>query len=541
MTELFARWRARWTDEPRTLLRPLAVVVAVLFVCAASSIGQVRFAQNRNAAAVGKAKATDVVASDGHELPDGGTATTLGSTTDVTDASGRVIPGRGPGGTIAGGGPATSVKGGSSSTVAGGRQLPSWGLKTQGVTDKEVKIGFTYNLTGCGDAGTLSNALGAAVLGDPQKAEKAYISYINDTGGIEGRKLVAIDADDGSGGCPERATAAAKKLVDEDKVFVVVPGFNPVADYAVSKKVPVFGGRDDRATTDKAGAGTFELVEDLDATFEVWASFGKHYLETAQHAPCLVHPDTAEWNDYEKLLVASMTRYGLKFKEIFRYAEDVASAQSQSNTVAVKAKAAGCEQAWFLAYNPIALIFLTSAAENAQWYPTWTFTSFTVLIDSDTIAALMTSNQWKKAVGLSGRVKPGDHRDEGNCARIYQKYYGNDGTENSASVYVFCAQILSLAETMRRAVRKTGQLNADSLLVGADAVTNDFFFDAHVPIDWRFPPPGGKYQQKGWSDWTVVQWNQAAAKYDFPTYPTYWKLMGAGRSGGQDLRPLWKK
>jgi len=92
---------------------------------------------------------------------------------------------------------------------------------------------------------------------------------------------------------------------------------------------------------------------------------------------------------------------------------------------------------------------------------------------------------------------------------------------------------------MRRAERLTGQLTADSFVLGADSITNEYYFEATVPLDWSVPA-GGPYKTKAFDDWTVVTWNTDRRDYDFPDFPLYWKVMGPGKSGGVDLRPMFK-
>jgi len=239
-------------------------------------------------------------------------------------------------------------------------------------------------------------------------------------------------------------------------------------------------------------------------------------------------------------MVAKFKKYGLTFTDIITYQEDVATAQSQSNTIAARAKAEGCDQVYFMAGNPIALIFFTQAATQNQWFPQWTFTSYMVLSDSELGGRLMDQRQWANAVGLSTRVPAGEHPKEGQCKKIYEKYYPGDGQSDSASVQVVCAQLLSSAEIMRRAVKATGVLTGNSWIVGADMVRNDFAYDAHVPIRWSFPGPQGPFKTKGFSHYTVVKWSSADSKYLFPEYPNYWEVMGPGKSGAQDLRPAFK-
>jgi ABC-type branched-subunit amino acid transport system substrate-binding protein len=78
-----------------------------------------------------------------------------------------------------------------------------------GVHEKELRIGMANALSGP-----------AAGLGTNLKAgAEAYIARVNAEGGVNGRKLVLVSADDGYE--PERAAAATKKLIEQDKVFAL--------------------------------------------------------------------------------------------------------------------------------------------------------------------------------------------------------------------------------------------------------------------------------------------------------------------------------
>jgi hypothetical protein len=97
-----------------------------------------------------------------------------------------------------------------------------------------------------------------------------------------------------------------------------------------------------------------------------------------------------------------------------------------------------------------------------------------------------------------------------------------------------------VAEIMRRAVQRTGVLTGNSVMVGADSIRNDFFYDAHVPLRWSFPGVGGPFKTKGFSHYAVVKWSPQQSQYLFPEYPKYWEVMGPDKSGAQDLRPFFK-
>lgn len=78
-----------------------------------------------------------------------------------------------------------------------------------GVTDKEIKIGMANALSGP-----------AAGLGTHLRAgAKAYFDAVNAAGGVGGRTLTLVSADDGYE--PEKTAAATKKLIEQDKVFAL--------------------------------------------------------------------------------------------------------------------------------------------------------------------------------------------------------------------------------------------------------------------------------------------------------------------------------
>ena len=79
-----------------------------------------------------------------------------------------------------------------------------------GVTDTEIRIGQFAAQTGP-----------AAELGKRmQLGIQAHLAAVNAAGGINGRKITLVTRDDGYE--PEKAAAAAKALIEEDKVFALI-------------------------------------------------------------------------------------------------------------------------------------------------------------------------------------------------------------------------------------------------------------------------------------------------------------------------------
>jgi branched-chain amino acid transport system substrate-binding protein len=80
------------------------------------------------------------------------------------------------------------------------------------VAQEPIKIGAFLSVTG-----------GAAFLGDPeQKTLELYVERLNAAGGVLGRKLQLVAYD--SAGDAEKARTFAKRLIEQDKVDVIVGG-----------------------------------------------------------------------------------------------------------------------------------------------------------------------------------------------------------------------------------------------------------------------------------------------------------------------------
>ncbi|HWI61070.1 MAG TPA: ABC transporter substrate-binding protein [Symbiobacteriaceae bacterium] len=106
-------------------------------------------------------------------------------------------------------------------------------VEVPGVTDTTVKVG-----------GFAAQSGAVAPIGiSVRKGFEAYIKYVNEQGGVHGRKIEVVkvvdDAFDAAKGF-----AASKELVESDKVFALAPvlgtpGVQASVDYWVEQKVPV--------------------------------------------------------------------------------------------------------------------------------------------------------------------------------------------------------------------------------------------------------------------------------------------------------------
>jgi branched-chain amino acid transport system substrate-binding protein len=106
---------------------------------------------------------------------------------------------------------------------ADGEVTPAVEVEVQGVTDTEIKVGTILPLTGTAAAWGVSLNEGM----------QAYYDYINDNGGIYGRKITLIVGDSAYEG--PMAKEAATKLVEQDKVFLIQGSLGTAAHMAIYK------------------------------------------------------------------------------------------------------------------------------------------------------------------------------------------------------------------------------------------------------------------------------------------------------------------
>lgn len=107
----------------------------------------------------------------------------------------------------------------------------------QGVTDDTIKLGVTYtDLSAIKEIMKLDH-------GDYAASFKAYADWINESGGINGRKLAIADAPVNPIGT-NAGTAACVKMTEDQKVFAVVgdPQSDIVPCYVTDHRTAVVGG-----------------------------------------------------------------------------------------------------------------------------------------------------------------------------------------------------------------------------------------------------------------------------------------------------------
>ncbi|MBN9006047.1 MAG: ABC transporter substrate-binding protein [Rhizobiales bacterium] len=137
----------------------------------------------------------------------------------------------------------------------------------RGVTDQEIKIGQTWPYSG--------PVSGHAISG---KTEAAYFDMINESGGINGRKLKYISYDDAFS--PSKTVEQVRKLVEQDEVALIFGSFGTATNSAVlryinSQKVPhlLLNASGDRFTDPKQAPWSTILPPSAEVESGAFASY----------------------------------------------------------------------------------------------------------------------------------------------------------------------------------------------------------------------------------------------------------------------------
>jgi branched-chain amino acid transport system substrate-binding protein len=225
-------------------------------------------AANQNAAAgggysAGEAGTASAVPSDPGAAASAGTdtgtgavggsagASSGGSSGGGATASGSNTPSAGGSATASGSGTGSGGSGGAKTNTPSGKQAASQGPATGGGTATPqpgavggaTDVGVTASSIKVGHIGIYSGPVGS--FGDDLSyAGRAKLQEINDTGGINGRKLDVLVRDDAWDGT--KGMNAARDLVEREKVFgfcciMSVNTSDPLTPYLEEKKIPHIG------------------------------------------------------------------------------------------------------------------------------------------------------------------------------------------------------------------------------------------------------------------------------------------------------------
>jgi ABC-type branched-subunit amino acid transport system substrate-binding protein len=207
-----------------------------------------------------------------------------------------------------------------------GSRIPG-AIYDPGVTDDEILVGGSTFTSGP-----------AAVYGEQIAVGfQAGVNYINDHGGINGRRVVAKIYDDA--GDPLRQLSNTKRLVQVDKVFSLSMVYAPIAGSFVSQaKVPVFHeGQFNEEFTNPWWFATGGAQRG--ASYAI-ADFGANYLKAKSAAIFYLDVGAANYSRAYALAVKKdWEAWGVKVPVLVGFAADQASCSDAIS----QAKAAGVD------------------------------------------------------------------------------------------------------------------------------------------------------------------------------------------------------
>ncbi|MEI6648013.1 MAG: ABC transporter substrate-binding protein [Actinomycetes bacterium] len=229
-----------------------------------------------------------------------------------------------------------------------------------GITPTQIKLGITIPLTGVAAPGY--NKIPAAM--------NAYFSYVNDNGGVYGRKISLVVKDDAY--LPTQAVNKTNELILKDKVFAVVGALGTANNIAVARSVNL-GRRGIPSLFVNTGFSGFANTKAYPTTFALFPSYimeakimGQYLKENfAGKKLGLIYQD----DDFGSDALAGFKQAGVKFDVSVPYASGSQSAQSAQGWIG-KLKTAGAEVVVMFGVTTASGAALATSAAlgyKAQW------------------------------------------------------------------------------------------------------------------------------------------------------------------------------
>jgi branched-chain amino acid transport system substrate-binding protein len=346
-----------------------------------------------------------------------------------------------------------------------------------GVSDTEIVLGADCPLVG---------AYGAVYSMIP-KASEAYFKYINETqGGVCGRKIVYKVEDNGSD--PAKALEAARKLVEQEKVFAMVGSVDDLPhaanwDYLNENGVPdlfVSAGANKFGTDPQGHPWTVQMIPSytIEATF-----FGQYISENL--------PGKNVGVLYENSDQGIDGMAGLK-NGLDPEKNEIVSAQSYETTdisvtsQVVNLKNAGAEVV-LLETTPGFTAQAVKEADRRGWHPAWLMS----YVNADDMLFQFVSPELLEGTISFQAFKLADWKDDPAVARHYElmRQYGGPAPANFTLYGQLLAEVaveaLSRAcdnltrEGLMEAVESIKDFHSDLLL---DGVNISFSDSDHIAI-----------------------------------------------------------
>jgi branched-chain amino acid transport system substrate-binding protein len=242
-------------------------------------------------------------------------------------------------------------------TVTGSAVAPALAADP-GVTDAEIVLGGTHPYSGP-----------ASAYGNIGKGIGAYFSYVNDHGGVNGRKIKYIDKDDGYS--PPQAVQIVHQLVEQDKVFAIFDTLGTAVNTAIRPYLNQNGVPHMFVATGASTWGkdyqkfpwTIGWQPDYQAEAALYAQDVLQNHPKAKIGVLYQNDDYGE--DYNAGLKRGLGKHQDLIVKMASYETTDPNVSSQVSTL----KAAGCDTFMIFATPKFAIQSMVAAAQQS-WHPT---------------------------------------------------------------------------------------------------------------------------------------------------------------------------
>jgi len=351
----------------------------------------------------GTGGAFDDLGTGGTDVGTTGDGATSGGAGSVAGGTGGTAGGAAGGGTA--GGPAAGGGGGGGAAAGGDRT---------GITDEEIVIGIHAPVTGAAPIPQSSF----------EEAKEVYWQFLNEQGGLFGRRVRVVFEDDQFD--PRTAVAKCKKMVTEDKAFLLIGGggadqITACAQYANSVGVPYLSA----GVNEEGLAG----VRAYFALSETYAQQSAKLVQLTQKRLGggkfgIAVADSGSFNDAHASIVKAAKDAGLQV--VYDKRIPKSASQNQALGIAAEMSGSGAEVVYFLS-SPTTFLNVAAAAAGQGYRPQWIGPGLTSGLNTVAQVGCSAARSVDKAIFLSPfpQLDVIDRLDP-DFRRSYGKYVGGD-------------------------------------------------------------------------------------------------------------------
>jgi branched-chain amino acid transport system substrate-binding protein len=336
-----------------------------------------------------------------------------------------------------------------------------------GASDTEIKIGNVEAYSGP-----------ASAYGIIGKTEEAYFKMVNETGGINGRKINWISYDDGYS--PPKTVEQVRKLIESDEVFLVfnalgTPTQTAVQKYHNSKKVPqLFLATGASKWNDPK---EFPWTMGFQPSYRVEARiFAKYILKSRPNAKVAVFYAN---DDFGKDYLAGLKEiFGDKSSSIIVAEESYETTEPSIDSHIVKLKGTGADTFVNISTPKFAAQAIKKMAE-LEWKPMHLMTDVSISIGAVMKPAGLEASEGILSAGyLKDASDPQWKDDEGmkKFLGFIDKYMPGANISDANLVYGYAA-----AQTMVQVLKQAGDNLTRENVMKQAASLKDFTPDTLIP------------------------------------------------------------